>query len=431
MSNFVKFNFKLIQWNARSLMLRFQDLEKHSLSYDCFAISETWLLQSQIFLLKGFDIIRQDRVGRRGGGVALLINHKFRYKEIAVQENCNGKLEVCAAEIIFHGESLFLISCYRPPNSGRISVEEWLRFFTQFNPQRGIIFAGNFNAHNIQWGSASTCPIGDNLWSAIADSDFDLLGNEVPISTFCGNSIHGLSIIDLTICHSSILLKFHREIFQDSWGSDHFPNLIQSYVQYKIPDYAYQRRRLYSKSTNWNVFKEVINNDLRNFFDLAQHLNVQGWYTNFVAIMESTSFSPQRKINRSPSCPWWSSECDVFITQRRDALNRFKLTGTRDDYVKYRIQCGVTRKALRNIKQEAFKHFAESINKDTCPNLIWDTVKRFDSRWNSTAKDHSWSEVKRDIIQSQIDDLFPPWVLQSPPDLSSPGIDVFLDQPFF
>lgn len=61
-------NFSFIQWNTKSLLGRFHNLEKHSIYYNCFIVAETWLMNQHQFLLKEFDTVRRDRVEERRRG---------------------------------------------------------------------------------------------------------------------------------------------------------------------------------------------------------------------------------------------------------------------------------------------------------------------------------------------------------------------------
>lgn len=156
--------FKFLHWNSRSVLQRFQDLEKQSANYDCLAISETWLKPQLSFMIKGFDTVRRDRITGRGGGVAILISHSLRYREIPLLEDCGNRVEACAVEILFTNENLILVVCYRPPQNGHISDNDWTKFFSQFNNGNNKhIFVGDFNAHSPLWGSSYTCSVGNSL----------------------------------------------------------------------------------------------------------------------------------------------------------------------------------------------------------------------------------------------------------------------------
>lgn len=119
---------RLVEWNARSILSRYNELLSHSTKLNFFLISETWLQPQNDFIIKRFDTVRKDRDKRQGGGVMILINHKYKYREITGILDCGGKIEACGVEVFHHGELIFLVSCYRPPNSVVISEEEWKSF---------------------------------------------------------------------------------------------------------------------------------------------------------------------------------------------------------------------------------------------------------------------------------------------------------------
>lgn len=73
--------FRLIQWNAKSILLRYNELCRYTSQYNLFIISETWLTTDKSFIVKGFDTVRRDRENRKGGGVMILINNSIKYKK--------------------------------------------------------------------------------------------------------------------------------------------------------------------------------------------------------------------------------------------------------------------------------------------------------------------------------------------------------------
>ncbi|XP_024879367.1 uncharacterized protein LOC112459488, partial [Temnothorax curvispinosus] len=154
--------------------LRFQELERQSTLFDCAAISETWLKPQFNFMLRGFDTVRRDRVIGRGGGVAILVSHALKYREISVLEDC----------------------------------------------------AGDFNSHSPVWGSSFLCQSGRLLSSAIEDTELVLVSDGAP--SFMGNASCGPSTIDLAFCHASIAPRLRCQTLNDAWRSDHYPVLITS-----------------------------------------------------------------------------------------------------------------------------------------------------------------------------------------------------------
>lgn len=192
--NFNFGNLRILQWNAKSVLSKYNELSKHCENFNLILISETWLSQDKEFKLRGFDTVREDRLDR-GGGVLIAIRNNVRYRR--VHETCGGKVEACAIEILVGGEPLTVVSCYRPPGAGAgsVAIRDWEKFFSQF--QGRVLFGGDFNAHNVVWGSASTCRTSDNLWEAVGNGDLSLL-NDGSVTFHCA-SFPSSSVIDLTM----------------------------------------------------------------------------------------------------------------------------------------------------------------------------------------------------------------------------------------
>lgn len=159
-TSFDKLN--IIQWNARGISTKEAEFIRNKNLTDLFLISETWLnkesnnFRIKDFKLKGFDIIRNDRIDKQRGGTAILIKNSLKYQIIKNFYKCNNKLEASIIKVYVNNDELFIVSCYRPPNNN-INTNEWTLFFNQFINKKFII-AGDFNAHHQSWGNNTSCP---------------------------------------------------------------------------------------------------------------------------------------------------------------------------------------------------------------------------------------------------------------------------------
>ena len=79
-------NISLLHINSRSLNKNFESLETLLYTLDNFpfsiiGITETWLHSTSpnLFNLKKYNMIRADREGRRGGGVAFYVHENFKF----------------------------------------------------------------------------------------------------------------------------------------------------------------------------------------------------------------------------------------------------------------------------------------------------------------------------------------------------------------
>lgn len=95
-----KYNkLRLIQWNAKSILLRYNELCRYTSHYNLFIISEKWLTADKSFIVKGFDTVRKDRENRKGGDIMILVNNSIKCKKITQVYNCSNKIKACAVEV--------------------------------------------------------------------------------------------------------------------------------------------------------------------------------------------------------------------------------------------------------------------------------------------------------------------------------------------
>lgn len=134
---------RVAQWNARSLKSKILEIIYRSNNFDAFFISETWLTPLDEIRVRGFDVVRSDRLCRSGGGVLILIRSEIKYQILDVAYNCGGKVEVCALKVFSTLGELTLVSIYRPPSGPAANSRKWLNFMDQF---RGLLLlGGDFN----------------------------------------------------------------------------------------------------------------------------------------------------------------------------------------------------------------------------------------------------------------------------------------------
>jgi exonuclease III len=86
--------------------------------FDIFAVSETWTnsnYDDAELQIPGYSIIRRDRNGRAGGGVAIYILNDLYYVER--QDLVKVPECICTEIKLPHSKSVFVLCCYRPPDS--------------------------------------------------------------------------------------------------------------------------------------------------------------------------------------------------------------------------------------------------------------------------------------------------------------------------
>lgn len=212
-------------------------------------ISETWLqITTNKFKIKGYNTIRCDRIGNKGGGAAIFIRDGIKYVQFPLDLSAMNNTEACAVQVEWQGKPLILISIYIPPKV-KISKSNLLKFFSQFNSD--FILGGVLNAHHPSWGNNSTCEKGAAVYEATLHSNYIILNNGE--QTYRPHWKNVTSAIDITVISSSLITHCEWHTETDNWGSDHRP--IEIHLQGNI---TYNTKfkcslRHHTVKTNWNL----------------------------------------------------------------------------------------------------------------------------------------------------------------------------------
>ena len=115
-------SLRIAQFNANSLRGHIDFIRLHfsTNSYHVISVSETWLhagVSDDLVALDGYFLVRHDRVGRVGGGVACYVHNSLKVKLIATSVG----IEFNAPEYIMieirlpSDEAVLFVSVYRRP----------------------------------------------------------------------------------------------------------------------------------------------------------------------------------------------------------------------------------------------------------------------------------------------------------------------------
>ncbi|KAI5731016.1 hypothetical protein M8J77_003291 [Diaphorina citri] len=91
-------------------------------SADIICITESWLdssISNSEVSLQGYNLIRNDRLGKRGGGVAIYLNNAFSYKILSSSpSNYSASPEYLIIEATISSSKIMLAVVYHPPKTG-------------------------------------------------------------------------------------------------------------------------------------------------------------------------------------------------------------------------------------------------------------------------------------------------------------------------
>ena len=144
--------------NARSVKNKANEIKDHIIdnNLDVVAITETWMTNDSRMVEGdvcpgGYQMIHTPRIGRRGGGVALIIKSSLKCKHLVSQHKFQS-FEHQTVDILMNGGTVTLIIIYRPPPSSkyRATPKEFNEEFSHLleeNVSRKLLVVGDFNFH--------------------------------------------------------------------------------------------------------------------------------------------------------------------------------------------------------------------------------------------------------------------------------------------
>lgn len=147
------------------------------------------------------------------GGISILIRNDFPQSKIQLKTH----IQAVATKATLH-RTINICSIYIPPHNPLNEID--LNNLIDQLP-RPFLLLGDFNSHNVIWGSKYSDKKGKNLENIINNNDFCLLNNK--FNTYLHPASGTYSVLDLSLCDSSTLMDFDWKVLDDSWGSDHFP----------------------------------------------------------------------------------------------------------------------------------------------------------------------------------------------------------------
>ena len=161
-------------------------------------------------------------------------------------------LQAVAVSVTLEKE-ITLCSVYIPPSFALRS--EHLNSLLKQLPSPFFLL-GDFNGHNVLWGSKDNDPRGKVIENFITKNDICLMNDKS--HTYLDSGKGTFSSIDLSLCHPSISLDYDWSVYEDQHGSDHFPIIIES-LQHSSEDHNPKWKL---NKADWDLFHSLCKESL-------------------------------------------------------------------------------------------------------------------------------------------------------------------------
>ncbi|VVC39001.1 Endonuclease/exonuclease/phosphatase,Zinc finger, CCHC-type, partial [Cinara cedri] len=278
---------------------------------------------SHIKNFQGFNKYRttSDRVS---GGVSIFIKSNIPSKDIQININ----LETIAISVEL-SVTFTLCNIYLP-NQTDFSLLDLENIIRQL--PKPFILVGDFNSHNIIWGSNNTNPRGKIIEKLIQNEDLVLLIDSTPTHINLGNG--NLSNIDLS-------LKI--------W------NL---------------------KNPNWNLYTDLLEEEIKKILDhnIIDIEETTQTFINLITDIAKKSIGTTKQTKK-PRVPWWNNNIKEAISDKNKALIKFKKNKTPENFIELKRLRAKSRFLIKNSKKESWNEFTSIINVKTNPSEVWRKIK--------------------------------------------------------
>ncbi|KZS15313.1 Uncharacterized protein APZ42_019149 [Daphnia magna] len=375
----------IIPFNARSLtrttLTQFK-AHMHQHKPHIATLSETFWKDSFEVKFKDYYVIKKNRQGQVGGGVAILVHKSVQHTTIALPHL--STIEATAISIFVDGNrtgrELMIISLYIP--DGSKCNEEDLDILA--NASDNTILSGDFNAHHERWQGGCRHPnrSGSLIAGLLDRLDQLTLATPKDLGTRqCYNSFT-TSTIDLTIM-PPYLAATSKITRGPDLGSDHFPIHIEIGVQATKTGNRVPRWIL--KDADWITWNTQISGRINN----SEFYSSQDSEVKYLILREAMIQSAQHsnirmsKLNQQISAhstnPWWNEKCKAAVAKARRAKNACdpkkggiccvtnKTIWRRLDNEKKRI--------IKEEKENTFNIFINNLNPRCSTTKTWAFVK--------------------------------------------------------
>ncbi len=349
--------------NVRSIKAKCNEIETLLLSYNTLPIglfTETWLSTDDPDVLlpchSSYNIYRSDRVGRRGGGVLVMI-----------PKTISSYITLSTASIDFESVWVNLLLgkhiwvrlglVYSPPATNSESLIKYLEPILN-DPISTAIF-GDFNYPDIDWVNNNSPP----KYGQEKFLNFVLragLQQEVDFSTRQNN------ILDLILVNEPNLVQKIRCGPLIS-SCDHVT--IEGCLSYRIPKYHFAVYRDFRKANYESISAELV---LVNWAAcLGNCLSADDMWSSFLSILNRVldKYVPLHRVRTVNN--FWSRRTDKLCKRVYKLHCRYKKTERKEDHEKYLEASRVAQRAKRAEKYKMENDILES----DCLTRFWQFVK--------------------------------------------------------
>ena len=365
-------NHSILQWNINGYFSHLEMLQiliKEE-GPTVIGLQETHFKERKIHCPRNFNGFHKIRVDqdRASGGVSIFVRNNIDAHEIPINTN----LEAVAVSIELPNKNVSICNIYIPPSTD-FSTEDISNLLRQIPSPRVVI--GDFNSHNVIWGSLNTDLKGRHLFDAIDMVGLAILNNgeKTRFNSSSGQS----TALDLSLCEPALTLTLQWQVLPFLYGSDHFPILITDSSE--IFDIA-RPEKWNLKKADWLKYQTIIENKINA---LQKNNEIDLLVNSFTDILTQTGEESIGKISNYSKrnlVPWWNDQCKISIKLYKQALNKYKKEKTTENMLNYKKLRAKARFIVKKSKKDSWTEYVSTLGDSASSAEVWNKIKKISGK---------------------------------------------------
>ena len=363
--------------NINSITRHKDELLARFSKYDIISVNETNLKSERSFSLVGYNVYRNDRVGKPGGGVLLAVKQHIKCREIL--NKTTNKNEVIAVEIETQTfQSILISSIYVPPKA-KIDLNI---FHELYNINNNCVVVGDLNATLQQMGSRKTNARGRQLHELLQEGFIECVDDDS--ATFEKNDYE--EKLDWILASQPLRAFLSNVETHPTIGTatGHKPLTFDILIGIE-PKPTSPRISFNFKAAKWPRFRSKLdqqlmlwNND-RHHSDATSHIEeYTAFITNSIVVATQEAIPTMQQTNTNYTL---SEASKSLIKLKHQAYRRWKKTGHDVDKHQYYNAKVLLTNSLRNDKRNNLNKLMSSLcHKKMYSDKVWLTIRKFHNK---------------------------------------------------
>ena len=259
---------------------------------------------------------------RASGGTSVLVKNSIPHRQLPLNTN----FQAVAVSLTLN-KVITICSIYIPPNS-KIKLSDLDQLIQQL--PEPFLLLGDMNGHHTLWGCSDINEQGELLQQFLENNNLCIFNDKS--HTYLHPATGRYSALDLSLCTPSIFLDFQWQVYEDTYGSDHFPIALTP----TIPVNEDHISRWKLNKADWGKFKTLCEESIiseRTIFNSEDPLFLFTQTVHDIATKCIPKSSTSTKIKK----PWFNEDCKKAVRKRKAAVKKFNFQPDKNNLESFRI----------------------------------------------------------------------------------------------